>query len=256
LFATPRGADALRIQFFSDMHLEFGGCELEIEPTADVIVAAGDIGLGLDGVLWLEHAPKPVIYVAGNHEYYGGDLVYTRDKIAAATDGQPVYFLNNAVVVIRGVRFLGSTLWTDFGGADPVLMKMASDYMNDYNQISYQGEVLTPERILEVHQRARKWLFSELEQHFDGPTVVVTHHAPTPWSWRGDPDSPMRHTYCNSLEPLLSAYDIDLWIHGHIHWVSDYRSEGIRVVCNPRGYTGYQVIQGFSATKTVDVGPF
>lgn len=244
----------MRIQFFSDMHLEFGDCQLEIEPTADVIVAAGDIGLGLDGVLWLERAPKPVVYVAGNHEYYGGDLVYTRDKIAAAADGRPVHFLNNGAVQIQGVRFLGTTLWTDFGGADPVLMRLAEELMNDYSQVRFQGGPLTSEHILDVHQYSRDWLVAALEQPFEGPTVVVTHHAPTPWSWRGDPESPVRHAYCNSLEDMLTRYNIDLWIHGHIHWVSDYRSDGVRVVCNPRGYTGYQVIDGFHPTKTVDVG--
>jgi len=38
---------------------------------------------------------------------------------------------------------------------------------------------------------------------------------------------------------------IKLWTHGHMHNASDYMIGETRVVCNPRGYVGYESTNQF-----------
>jgi len=80
-------------------------------------------------------------------------------------------------------------------------------------------------------------LDEELRKPFDGPTVVITHHAPSPRSiagkFRGNPLNP---AFASNLEPIIVAHQPVLWIHGHMHDSFDYRISKTRVVCNPRGY--------------------
>ncbi len=238
------------IQYFSDIHLEFGGFEIP-NTDADFVIAAGDISTGTEGLEWLKKFEKPVIYIAGNHEYYEGDLVHTREAIRAAALNTSVHFLDNESIKLNGVRFLGSTLWSDFNHGNAELMAHAKEGMNDYAQIRYDGEPLTPQHTLEAHRAAREWLDRELQVPFDGKTVVVTHHAPAYESWKQYAPEFYSHSYCSDMKALLDRYNIELWVHGHVHTVSDYVHNNVHIVCNPRGYTGFQNIAGFDAKKTI-----
>ena len=70
---------------------------------------------------------------------------------------------------------------------------------------------------------------------FAGPTVVVTHFAPSLDS--ADPRygiTPGTAGFCNSLDDLLPLAKV--WMHGHLHCAIDYVAHGCRVVANPLGY--------------------
>ncbi len=242
----------MKIQFFSDVHLEFGHAPLP-DSDADVIVAAGDVNIGATGVAWLKASGKPTIYVAGNHEYYGGDITQVQREIRAAVAGTPVHFLECDSVEIGSVRFLGTTLWTDFLGKDPVVMDTLRDSMNDYQQITYRGRLLDPRDLADINHASRAWLQAQLASTFTGPTVVVTHHAPLFSSWRASPDSLFMPAYCNDLSQLMQRFPVALWVHGHVHARSDYQTHTSRVVCNPRGYDGYQLVDGFDITRQVEI---
>jgi Icc-related predicted phosphoesterase len=242
----------VKIQFFSDVHLEFGPAPLP-HTDADVIIAAGDVNIGASGVPWLKSSGKPTIYVAGNHEYYGGDLDDVQADIRAAVAGSAVRFLECESAEIEGVRFLGTTLWTDFMGEDPEVMEYLRDNMNDYQQITYRGRLLEPRDLADINRVSRAWLEAQLKSDFDGPTVVVTHHAPLFPSWRANPSSAFKAAYCNDLSRLVHDYPIALWVHGHVHARSDYQANELRVVCNPRGYDGYQLVDGFDITCSVEI---
>ncbi len=243
----------MKIQFFSDIHLEFGPFELP-ESDADIIVAAGDIGLGTEGLNWLRASRRPVLYIAGNHEFYGREMFATRTQLRQAAAGSQVRFLECSSEVFDSVRFIGCTLWTDFNHGDPQLMAVARDNMNDYHQILYRDTPLIPSDILRECQESVSWLSNELNRPFAGHTVVISHHAPSRKSWNQEPEHPLRDAYCNRMEDFMRDFDIDLWIHGHIHDCADYLCGGTRVVCNPRGYHGYQQVAGFDAGKCVCVG--
>jgi Icc-related predicted phosphoesterase len=242
----------LKIQFFSDIHLEFGTFNIP-ETKADVIVAAGDIGVGTQGIEWLAQNQKPIIYVAGHHEYYYGDIVHTRIAIAELAHATPVSFLENDVCEIDGFRFLGATLWTDYFDGNPTVMCEAVKNMNDYRQILYASHALTPKQLYDVNWESRSWLARKLEKPYAGKTVVVTHHAPTLQSWPATKDTTLQATYCNRLDDFFSRFSIDARIHGHVHAVGDYARDKTRIMCNPRGYTGHQIVNDFSAAKTIEL---
>lgn len=242
----------MRIHYFSDIHLEFGALELP-RTNADVIIAAGDIGIYKQGVEWLKTLGKPVIYVAGNHEFYDNELNATLAAIRGESLGSNVHFLENEKLVLDGVRFLGCTLWADLGGEENERLEDLQRSINDFRKIRYGNEPLSSAIYRQLHRQSRDWLESELRRPFPGKTVVVTHHAPTQWSWNSSPNALKRYAYCSDLKPLLHKYEISLWIHGHTHSISDYRCAGARIQCNPRGYAGRQMVEGFEPGRFVDI---
>lgn len=247
----------MKIHLLSDLHIEFAGFEIPATD-AEVIVLAGDIGVGLGGLEWLHKLKiqKPVIYVPGNHEFYGHDisLIDELQKQAAPN----VHVLNNQSVIIEGVRFLGSTLWTDFDffrDMDKTLVtEHASANTADFSAIHCGDKLFTPMDAMALHQQSREWLEQELKQGFQGRTVVVSHHAPSPSSvhprFAQDLLTP---AFVSDLENLMGVQHASLWLHGHMHDTFDYHINGTRVVCNPRGYLPYEADNGFLPDLLLDV---
>ena len=242
----------MRINYFSDIHLEFGALEVP-ENEADVIIAAGDIGIYNQGLEWLKKTRKPVIYIAGNHELYSNEYLDTMKNIRSKCAGSRVHFLENNTFVYKNVRFLGCTLWTDLfaeGGEKAITL---GKKLNDFNQIHYGEGLFNIHRYSQAYHRSRFWLEKELAQPFDGKTVVVTHHAPLMWSWNHATNEIKKLAYCNNLKQLFQDYQIDLWVHGHTHSISDYKLENARIVCNPRGYAGMRTVEKFDLNRIVEI---
>jgi Icc-related predicted phosphoesterase len=242
----------VRIQYFSDIHLEFGDVPTA-HASADLIVAAGDIAPGLQGLEWLKTFSKPVIYVAGNHEFYGQEYFATVEALHRESAGSNVRFLERESLILGEVRFLGCSLWTELGGEENDQLEALKKCVNDFRKIRYQGDILQFADYALLHRDSRRWLVNELEKPFDGKTIVITHHAPTPWSWHESPGNPRRYAYCNDLKELFHNYEIAAWFHGHIHLVSDYRCAGAQILCNPRGYFPDQLVADFDLARVADV---
>lgn len=245
----------MKLWLFSDLHLEFERHlpPLGPIPDADVCVVPGDILQGCaNSIHWLakEVSPRmPVVFVAGNHEFYGDSIVegFEWGRTAAAEFPGRVHFLENDSVVIGGVRFLGCTLWTDYAveGSDPedvaFAMAVAEAQLNDHRQVAWRRlpayEGFPPKRALDLHRRSRGYLDGQLAWPHDGPTVVVTHHAPHRGSiharWKG---STLNACFASDLSELIEERKPDLWVHGHMHDSADYVVAGTRIVCNPKGY--------------------
>ena len=233
----------MKLHILSDLHLEFAPFEVP-ETDADVVVFAGDIGTGLQGIELANRCGKQVIYVAGNHEYYGGALPKLTEKMREAA-GPNVAFLENDEITIGGVRFLGATLWTDFRLFGDVqtdyCMMVAGEQMNDFRKIrcSPRYNRLSPWATLMMHRQTRYWLRRSLDSTFAGPTVVVTHHAPSIKSlqpqYRADP---LAAAFISDLEELMGGERVAVWVHGHTHHCVDYPIAGTRIVSNQRGYPG------------------
>lgn len=238
------------INYFSDIHLEFGCLELP-ENESDIIIAAGDIGIYTQGIEWLKKARKPVIYVAGNHEFYDNEHVDTLQSLRTSAKDSNVHFLENSAVVVGEVRFLGCTLWTELGAGENDPLYELLHTVNDFRKISYKDRLFCFEIYSSLHRKSKSWLIDELNKPFDGKTVIVTHHAPTYWSWDLSPNSLTKFAYCNDVRELFHEFDITAWFHGHTHSVSDYKCAGARVLCNPRGYTGRQTVPEFAPGKMI-----
>lgn len=240
----------MRINYFSDIHLEFGSLA-DPKNDADIVIAAGDIGIGQQGVEWLKSLNKPVIYVAGNHEFYGSEYQETLLAIRQQCKGSNVYFLENNRLVLQKVRFLGCTLWADLHVEGQKKVDALSDTLNDFRQIRFGDRFLDVNDYSQMFRRSKKWLEQELAQPFAGKTVVVTHHAPSQWSWNESPNALKKLAYCNDLKPLMHEYDISAWFHGHVHGRVDYLIAGSRILCNPRGYVGKKTVPGFDQNRIV-----
>jgi Icc-related predicted phosphoesterase len=181
--------------------------------------------------------------VYGNHESYGKNLEDMQRDIAAAcraTDN--VHFLNCSEHIIGNVRFLGTTLWTDFKlfGDDTrqSAMREAEAVMVDYKRIRLASKGFRKLRAADTaqfHAQQRLWLQSKLTEPFDGRTVVITHMAPSMQSVAVQyATDPVSAGYASNLEHLVEK--ADLWIHGHMHDSFNYSVGKCRVVCNPCGY--------------------
>jgi hypothetical protein len=236
----------MRIQLASDLHLEqllrrFPD-ETLIRPAhgADVLVLAGDIARGSDAIELFQDWPVPVVYVAGNHEFYGGTLEDVLENLAKRCQDTSIHFLEKGCADFGGVRFLGVTCWTDYrlGGPETQFyaMKSAERRMNDHRIIATRtAEQFLPRDAFGLHLEARGWLKEELAKPYQGKTVVVTHHGPHPGSvhprYEGDI---MNAAFCSDMTYYVKQ--VDYWFHGHVHDSFDYHVGACRVIANPLGY--------------------
>ena len=262
----------MKIAIYSDLHNEFEPYEpdLALLSTVDLIVLAGDIGTRHRGVEWAKTwAPSipetPILMVAGNHEFYGGHFDKVLDEMRAAAAGPHIQILENDQVIIDGVRFLGCTLWTDFKLYEEqqtsplVTLNTIAALMNDYKKVTAYGQdpgtyrKLHPRDTLRRHEVSRKWLENRLAEPFSGPTVVITHHAPSPKSIpKAFQRDVLSAAYASNLESMMGEH-VPIWIHGHMHNTIDYSVNGTRVLCNPRGYAPMALNPNFNPGLVVSV---
>jgi len=243
----------VRIRIYSDIHLEYAPFAPP-ESDADVVVLAGDIANGAAGIEWARRTFRtPVLYLAGNHEYYEGEFESVQAAMRAAGGGA-VELLDCTHATLGGVRFLGCTLWTDYSLAPekerPLVIEAARKLNPDYQLIRRGSRAFAPEDAIALCTRHRAWLAAELARPFPGKTVAITHFAP---HWRSIAPAYLGHR-ANPGFVLDLDGEIDraaLWIHGHTHTFFDYRVRGTRVVCNPRGYPGEPT--GFLPGLTVEI---
>ena len=253
----------MKIQLVSDLHLEVQP-NFRIDPAAgaNLLVLAGDIGSCQPGSRLAGNDfglarfsplaayggwPQPVLFVPGNHEYDGMDVEAGDLLLRRTCDRLGIGWLERRTAVIDGIRFIGTTLWSDFdalipAGALPAqaeklrgkAMRAANFYLGRTGT-TRRGSPWLAEGVRERALLCQAWLRQALAEPFAGPTVVVTHFAPSLRS--ADPrygTSPGTAGFCNALDDLLEH--ATLWLHGHLHCCNDYLHRGCRVVANPLGY--------------------
>ncbi len=249
----------MRLHILSDLHQEFRPYQPR-EVEADVIILAGDTNTGLNGIRWAQKAfpNKPVVYIAGNHEWYGKNYHSHLKRMREAAKDSNVHFLENDVFEIDGVAFLGATLWTDLNylGNVPLAMVDVRKGMNDFVKIRIEPDYrkLRPSDLVPIHQKTRAWLGQVLKRYAGQKTVVVTHHAisrkSVPEMYANDPCQP---AYTSELTGFILDHPSKLWIHGHIHVAFDYTIGDTRVRANPRGYPGETENNGFNPDLVMEV---
>jgi len=232
----------MKLHILSDLHSEFEDYEYK-DTDADVVVLAGDTNVKGRGVEWALDAisAKPVIYILGNHEYYGSAYPKLVDSLREKCRDTNIHLLENDSITIQDVNIFGCTLWTDFElFGDPRLYgSECQQIMNDYKKIrlSPKYSKLRSIDVATIHKRSLNWLVSELQDHSGQKNVVVSHHAPSPASlWKERAQESSSAAYASQLEPIMEKLKPKLWVHGHIHKSSNYSVGGCRVICNPRGY--------------------
>jgi predicted phosphodiesterase len=249
----------VRLHVLSDLHLEFGPVALP-DVDADAVVLAGDISVGLRGIEWASRAfaGRPILYVPGNHEYYGHTYPRFLEKMRGRALELGVVLLSDGAVTIGGVRFLGATLWTDFelAGDRRLAEATAQEVMVDFKKIRVDPSFrrARPRDAQLWHVQSRRWLEREFGTPHPGGTMVITHHAPSSRSLAAArPRPPVDAAYASDLEELVERSGVDCWVHGHTHRCVDYRLGATRVVSNQRGYPD-EPVERFNPALVVEVG--
>ena len=258
----------MKIAVCSDLHLEFGTLELKNEEKADVLILGGDICVAAElgkadpnEFIFTSHYSKcreffntvsyefpHVIYIMGNHEHYHGDYAKTPTVLRKFLENYTnVYLLDQDTKEIDDVTFIGGTLWTDMNKEDPITLFEIKRMMNDFNCVknTLYGEhtAFSPQDAVQEHKEFLDFIGRTVAGKEDKKFVVVGHHAPTKMSThpRYAGQHVMNGGYSSELQTFI--YDrpqIKLWTHGHTHEDFDYTVRDTRVVCNPRGYDGYE----------------
>ena len=275
----------MKIQLYSDLHLEaHPAFAPQPAPGADLLVLAGDIGsyqagsaLAQDPDFGLRRFspshgwPTPGLFVPGHHEYDALDFDAGHARLRETCERLGMVWLERAVwhppvpdAQGRPLRFIGTTLWTDFDALvdlkAPLTAQLqardkafrAANFYLKKTDTTRHGEAFLAEALREQALLCQDWLRAALDAPFDGSTVVVTHFAPSLRS--ADPRYglvPGTAGFCNALDELLPQ--ADLWLHGHLHAPSDYRHAGCRVVANPLGYARKNEQSAFAACATLEI---
>ncbi len=263
----------MKIQLLSDLHNEFlrngrqdhhhkWSGQLP-ETDADVIILAGDIDTGIKGAEWAlsesERLEKPIVYVPGNHEYYGQEYFSMVEALSRHCEGSAVHCLNPGVFIQDGLRIIGATLWTDYLAYSLLPKDLVMFYVErslvDHRRISFlkqnEPRKFLPADALALHEQELAFIVNNLSQPFAGKTLVVTHHGPHPVCQHPDyAVSEMSSAFHSDLSAVLEQNDIDVWAFGHTHSNIDTVVVDTRIISNQAGYPGENV-QGFDATYRI-----
>lgn len=235
----------MRIHLVSDLHddvwRDYSGVspvEAIPEDLGDVLVVAGDLmecrAYTAEDMVkvfkCLRTKAERVLYVPGNHEYYGFDFGALDLKSLCASVG--IDWLGRQEVVIEGQRFIGATLW--FDPKSPEVRrheKNWSDYCIRDLDITIPGE----------HKKDVDYLRSNVRKG----DVVVTHMLPSYESvhprYAGESTNVF---FVVPQDSLIKMAAPKLWLHGHTHEMRDYKLNHTRVVCAPLG-----IPEGFDFTE-------
>ena len=240
----------MRLQLLSDLHLETESHLPEPAQGAELLVLAGDIDSGWTGLERFRDWPVPVVFVAGNHEFDGRDIDVASAALRERCTSLGITLLERERLIhadAQGlrVRIVGTIRWSDFdlfGVLGRAKALRAGAYFMDLMQATRDGRPFDADAMRVEALACRAWLEAELRRPRDGwdKTVVVTHFAPSVRS--ADPRYGAHSataSFCNADDDLLPL--ADLWLHGHVHCVHDYRvaragGGSTRVVCNSRGH--------------------
>ena len=243
----------VRLWILSDLHQE--DARLRWAPSAvpehDLVVLAGDIaGSPAEAVAYAEGTfDRPVVLIAGNHEFYGHAVpTAIAEGRAAAARSRNVTFLEDESVAIGGVRFIGACLWTDFALFGelriPDAMALARRTLADFDQILAEEPAnglmatrFTTRHAADRHRQSRAFIDRTLAEPFDGNSVVVTHHAPARGSIaiRFEADL-VTSAFVSDIAGQILERKPTVWVHGHTHENFDYEVGSTRVICNARGF--------------------
>jgi hypothetical protein len=231
----------MKIGVLSDLFLEEYGTLPHPTTLPDVLVLAGNIGQGTRGLEWaMQNYRCPIVYVLGSYSYRERNIETLDAELRARASYTNVHILQNETLILRGVRFVGATLWSDFNlfGDAEAVMFLAQEGILDYYLIrDSKGASITPAATRAKHLESVRFLERTLGEPFAGPTVVVTHHAPSlrsvPPRYRGDT---LMASFASNLDGLVEHSRAKYWIHGCQHDSVDYTLGDTRVLANPRGY--------------------
>ena len=282
----------MKIKLVSDLHLEFSDINIKNDEGCDVLILSGDIMIAeelydhpaadfnpysqgafaelgrkqqrvqrfRDFLKRVSFQFPHVVYVAGNHEFYHGKwertLKVLHDECAKFPN---VYFLEQECKTIDDVTFIGGTLWTDMNKGDPLTLHAVRDMMSDFRVILKENEGYTRLKPVDTcirHKKMLQYIRTVVAEQHDKKFVVVGHHSPSKLSTHEQyaNEHLMNGAYSSDLSEFIMDHpQIKLWTHGHTHHPFDYVVGETRIVCNPRGYEGYEPESGWNPNIVLEI---
>jgi predicted phosphodiesterase len=230
----------------SDLHLSPKNMlDLNLLKECDILILAGDCftfstsnaelhKMQHDFARSCSERAGKVIFVPGNHEYYGTSIESGTAFVEDFCGEHDFILLNDKAATINGQHFIGSTLWTDFDGLDDKAVRDAFWAMSDFNgAIRFKDNLLKPIDTVRFNDKATSFLIPRITTD----SIVITHHTPSMRScherWG---KSALNYSFHNDLDWVIEEKQPKMWIHGHTHDYCDYMIDKTRVLCNPRGY--------------------
>jgi len=252
----------MKIRLLSDLHTEFR-LPYKTHPMSeyrgeDVLVLAGDIASGSTNTMdvikhFLDQGFPKVIYVPGNHEYYGTTIKDFNTKMfEKCADTPGAYYLNQNNITFDGVLFIGATLWTNFSD-NPIVQSVCGRAINDFRQIKN----FKTRDAYDLYYKHLNHIKMHYETRSTRKTVIVTHFLPARECiaprWRGS--DLLNDYFANDLGSMIADMENTTWLFGHTHDAVDLTLGNTRLICNPHGYYGSSEpgTNGFDPFKTIIV---
>jgi len=252
----------MKIQFVSDLHLEFPENRRflrlnPILPKGEILILAGDILLLKDKEDYNDFLDfcsnnfSKTYWIAGNHEFYHFDLEDFKGETNIEIRPN-VFLLNNVYIVEGSVRFIFSTLWTKISHENARVIQSG---LNDFHLIRNNLKRLTVDAYNELFTANLSFIKSALEVNWDKNTIVVTHHVPTfqnyPIEYLG---SDLNQAFAVDLDEFIRKSNIDFWIYGHHHRnISDFFIGKTRMLTNQLGYVRSGEHKNFQADRIIEI---
>jgi predicted phosphodiesterase len=276
----------MKIKLVSDLHLEFSDITIDNEHNYDLLILGGDIMIAQnlhefkadDPILPMSFSARDkakrfrnflksvsqefphVIYIAGNHEFYHGKYPDAYNWLRKECDVfNNIYFLEMGTKEIDHVVFIGATLWTDMNKGNETTFNVVKNIMNDYKVIRNSDRnyaKLSPYDTVIRHKKTLEYIRQVINIDPNKKYVVVGHHAPSKLSIKPKyaNDIDLNGAYSSDLSEFINNHpQIKLWTHGHTHDTYDYMIGATRIVCNPRGYEGYEEDSGWNPEIILEV---
>lgn len=253
----------VKILKLSDIHLDSSNYPLIINvDNVDIIILAGDIGNKYQAMQmikpWLDKGII-VVYVLGNHEFYNENtqpltIAEIRQGWQKRADkNENLYVLDNDSVVLKGIKFIGSTAWTNITPDKFLKSEVKSElsFSSDFQKIMktklmkgyviLRGKPITIDDYQALHKESIDYIKEEVAKPFDGTKILITHHPLTIQS--NNPKYPVGNfnsqLFCSEYDDFIFQSDLDYYFHGHVHHSCQYLLNGTLVDCNAYGYARY-----------------
>jgi len=239
------------IQIYSDLHCEFGYKTAPEDCLADIVICAGDFSNKLEHIKLLRswHKDSSIVYIAGNHEFYGTENMYDRYlKIQKECIDNDIYFLQNCYVIVKDCLIIGATLWTNFDLYNNAEKdKHSFRRLNDGRYIKYfNDKYMNSDHCLAEFNTSIKYIEDTIKVFSKDnlKPIIVTHHGVSNKSVHskykiGNSVASLNGCFSSNLDNFILKHQPNLWVHGHTHDSFDYFIGNTRVVVNPKGYEDY-----------------
>ena len=252
----------MRIQFASDLHLEFPAntdfiMSNPLKVTGEILILAGDIHIIDSSDImtnpfwdWASKNYKQVIVAYGNHEFYKGcDLSTMHDGFKYKIRDN-IYYYYNCVITLDDIDIIVSTLWSYIHKENEI---DCVNCVNDFHLIKYKGNTLTPEVFNNEHKKCLDFIKKSVNESKAKTKIVVTHHVPSDLlNAKEFQGSKINNAFTVDLTDYIKTCNAQYWIFGHSHRNINKKIGGTYCLCNQVGYVSAGENETFSPDKNLD----